>query len=48
MSTSALVDIITVPGDVDRRNREWLHAHAAVGVSTLSDGNPALAVTVNF
>ena len=48
MAGSALTDIITVPGDVNRRNAEWLRQHASVGVRIAPDATPELAIAVRF
>ena len=49
VGVSAIWDVAVVPTDVERRNRDWLDAHASVGLRALPDGlTPALAVTVRF
>lgn len=48
MGGSAITDIITVPGDVDRRNAEWLRTHAATGLRLNQDGHPEMTVSLRF
>jgi len=49
VGVSAVWDVVTVAGDVDQRNREWLDQHAALEFRPLPDGRgPALAVAVRF
>jgi hypothetical protein len=48
MAGSALVDIIVVPYDVDRRNAEWLQKHATLGVRIAPDATPELAFALRF
>jgi hypothetical protein len=49
IGVSAIWDVAAVPSDVERRNRDWLDAHASVGLRALPDGRaPALAVIVRF
>lgn len=48
MAGSALTDVITVPGDVDRRNAEWLRQHAATGIRLNREGQPELCLSVRF
>ena len=44
MAGSALVDVITVPGDVDRRNAAWLEQHASVGLRIAPDADSRAGV----
>ena len=45
----AVADVVTVASDVQRRNDDWLSAHAVLGMRMLPDGSgPALALTVKF
>ena len=49
IGTSAVVDVVTVSPDVERKNQAWLAAHSAVGVRLLEDQRtPALALDVHF
>ena len=49
ITVSAVADVVTVPSDVQRRNDDWLRAHAILGARRLPDGRtPALAFTVTF
>jgi hypothetical protein len=48
MAGSAIVDVITVASDVDKRNAEWLKTHASVGLRVAPDATPELAVAVRF
>ncbi|HTM57334.1 MAG TPA: hypothetical protein VL123_02845 [Candidatus Udaeobacter sp.] len=49
VGTSALIDVVTVSPDVERKNQAWLAAHSAVGVRTVDDGRtPAVTLVVRF
>jgi hypothetical protein len=48
MAISAAVDIITVAGDVEHRNAEWLRTHAATGFRLNPDGHPEMTLSLRF
>ncbi len=49
VGTSAVWDVVVVPDHVDRRNADWLRAHATVGLGVTRDARaPALAVAIRF
>jgi len=48
MGVSALVDVVTVPGDVERRNAAWPQQHASVGLRLGPRASPELALSLRF
>jgi len=48
MGGSAVVDMISAPVDVDKKNAEWLRQHAAVGLRVAPAASPELCLSLRF
>jgi hypothetical protein len=48
MAGSAVVDVISAPMDVDKKNSEWLRQHATVGLRVAPDASPELCLSLRF
>jgi hypothetical protein len=48
MAGSAVVDVVSAPMDVDKKNAEWLRQHASVGLRVAPDAIPELCLSLRF